>query len=103
MTGTRARSAKLPTYPRLRDLPGVGHSIADDYARIGITDPEQLREADPDELFDRLELLDGPTDRCVLYVFRCARYAVSTSAPDPSLLDWWAWKIERDCSGSAVS
>ncbi len=103
MTGARARSAKLPPYTTLQELPGVGQSIADDYSRIGITSPEQLREADPEELFDRLELLDGPTDRCVLYVFRCARYAVSTSEPDPSLLDWWAWKIERDCSGSTVS
>ncbi|MDQ2797795.1 MAG: helix-hairpin-helix domain-containing protein, partial [Actinomycetota bacterium] len=55
MTSARARSAKLPPYPTLRDLPGVGQSIADDYARIGITTPEQLRKADPEELFDRLE------------------------------------------------
>lgn len=103
MTGARARSAKLPPYTTLRDLPGVGQSIADDYSRIGITSPEQLLESDPEEMFDRLELLDGPTDRCVLYVFRCARYAVSTSVPDPSLLDWWAWKIERDGSASTVS
>jgi len=103
VTPLRGRVGKLPPYTKLRDLPGVGESIADDYIRIGINDPDQIRDADPEELFDRLELLDGPTDRCVLYVFRCARYAVSTPEPDPSLLDWWAWKIERDRAGRAVS
>lgn len=82
-------------YPKMRDLPGVGVSIAEDYARIGITYPQQLHEADPEELFDRLELIDGPTDRCVLYVFRCARYAVITPEPEPRLLSWWAWKEVR--------
>lgn len=33
--------------------------------------------ADPEELFDRLEVIDGPTDRGVLAVrVPCARYAV---------------------------
>lgn len=74
----------------MRDLPGVGPSISDDYARIGITDPRQLDETSPQALFDRLEAIDGPTDRCVLYVFRCAWYAVTASVPEPQLFKWWA-------------
>lgn len=75
----------------LQSLPGVGPSIADDYHRLGITTIAQLGAAEPDELFDRLELLDGPTDRCVLYVFRCARYAVENPEPEHRLRNWWAW------------
>lgn len=82
----------MPPYNSLRDLPGVGASITDDYRRIGITSPQQLHDADPQDLFDQLELLDGSTDRGVLYVFRCAHYAVITPEPDPTLMDWWAWK-----------
>lgn len=92
MTPAQSRPQTMPPYNALRDLPGVGASIADDYLRIGITAPQQLRDADPQHLFDQLELLDGPTDHCVLYVFRCAHYAVNTLEPDPTLLDWWAWK-----------
>lgn len=39
MTPARERVEKLPPYRRLRDLPGVGDSITDDYMRIGINDP----------------------------------------------------------------
>ena len=34
----------------------------------------------------------GPTDTCVLYVFRCAHYAINATDPQPELLNWWAWK-----------
>lgn len=80
-------------YSRLEDLPGIGPSIADDLRRIGVERPEQLPGEDPYELFDRLEAIDGPTDRCVLYVFRCAQYAVNKGPDgDPELLKWWSWK-----------
>ncbi|MHB1173352.1 MAG: helix-hairpin-helix domain-containing protein [Lacisediminihabitans sp.] len=82
---------KLPPYERLENLPGVGPSIADDYRRLGVTTTAQLADMEPEELFDRLEQLDGPTDRCVLYVFRCVRYAVRTAEPDHELLNWWKW------------
>lgn len=101
MTAPLAQSGN-GLYPKVSDLAGVGASIAEDYARIGITNPQQLHEADPEELFDRLELIDGPTDRCVLYVFRCARYAVSIPEPEPRLLHWWAWKIDHDSTGTPI-
>ncbi len=83
---------QLPRYHVIRDLPGVGPSIEDDYLRLGITTPQQLKRADPQQLFNQLELLDGPTDPCILYVFRCAHYAVNATDPQPALLKWWAWK-----------
>lgn len=85
---------KILSRERLEDLPGVGPSIADDLRRIGIAHPSQLLGAKPEDLYERLVALDGPTDRCVLYVFRAAHYYVDT--PDPelneNLLLWWHWK-----------
>ena len=100
MTAARLRRQQGSGYQTLQDLPGVGPSIAGDYERLGITDPHQLAAADPQDLFDRLELMDGRTDHCVLYVFRCARYAVSTPEPESRLLNWWAWKADADSSAT---
>jgi hypothetical protein len=35
---------------------------------------------------------NGPQDRCLLYVFRCAVYYASTARPSPAKLRWWNWK-----------
>ncbi len=84
--------AKLPPYQRLEDLPGVGRAVAGDYRRLGVPDAAAVAHADPHELYDRIQALDGPTDPCMLYTFRCAHYAASTTEPDPDLLAWWKWK-----------
>lgn len=77
----------------LRSLPGVGSSVAEDLIRLGIHSPEALRGQDPEALFRKLEELEGrPVDRCMLYVLRCAVYAVTDPEPRPDLLRWWAWK-----------
>lgn len=86
---------KFPPYGSLRSLPGVGPKIADDYRRLGIDDAAAVAGADPEELYERIELLDGPTDRCMLYVLRCAHYAATTANPDAELLDWWKWKDDH--------
>lgn len=83
---------KLPPYRQLQDLPGVGPAAIDDLKRLNITTLEEVAGSDPIELYSRIVELDGPTDRCVLYVFRCAKYAASTPNPNTRLLDWWAWK-----------
>ncbi len=90
----------------LRQLPHLGENSAGPLGQgllasgtIGSTIRKiqsALSNADPEYLFDQLELLDGPTDRCVLYVFRCAHYAVNTPKPDAALLNWWAWKHEHN-------
>ena len=90
--GYLAAMAKLPPYHMLEDLPGVGRAVASDYRRLGVPDAAAVAEHDPVELYAQLESLDGPTDRCMLYTFRCAHYAASTPEPDPALLDWWRWK-----------
>jgi hypothetical protein len=84
-------AVKLPPYSSLESLPGVGATVAGDYRRLGVRSPDDVAAADPYQLYARLEGLDGPTDRCMLYTFRCAHYAASTASPDPDLLAWWRW------------
>ena len=77
----------------LQVIPGVGPSIANDLHRIGITRVAQLKNADPQKLFERVNRDQGVVmDRCLLYVFRCAVYYASNSRHDTEKLKWWNWK-----------
>ena len=77
----------------LQKIPGVGPSIARDLWELGYGAPEELRGADPEAMYERINELRGARqDRCLLYVFRCAVYFSSTPDPRPELLRWWAWK-----------
>ena len=77
----------------LQRIPGVGPSIARDLQDLGMRRVEDLRDADPQSLYDELCALRGAhIDRCVLYVFRCAVYFASSDDHDPELLKWWSWK-----------
>jgi hypothetical protein len=80
----------------LTRLPGVGFSIANDLRELGYRSVEELRGANPEEIYEGLCDRKGVrVDRCVLYVFRCATYFAETSNPDPRLLQWWNWKDSR--------
>lgn len=77
----------------LREIPGVGPSIAHDLWRLGIGSVSDLKGADPEKLYERLcALKKANVDRCVLYVFRGAVYYASGKKHDPELLKWWNWK-----------
>ena len=77
----------------LLEIPGVGKSIARDLRDLGIARVADLRQADPEALYDQLCALRGAhIDRCVLYTFRCAVYFASEEQHDPDLLKWWNWK-----------
>ena len=82
-----------PTTADLRRIPGVGPSIAQDLLDLDIQRVDDLRDVDPEQLYEQLCLLRGTQiDRCVLYVFRCAVYFASHQEHDPELLKWWSWK-----------
>ncbi|MEP7323311.1 MAG: helix-hairpin-helix domain-containing protein [Saprospiraceae bacterium] len=79
----------------LRQIPGVGPSIANDLVRIGIHSIEELKGKDPYHLFDQSNSIAGCIqDRCLLYVFREAVYYADTPKEehDPWKLKWWNWK-----------
>ena len=62
-------------------------------ARIGVFCVEDLIGADPEELYIRDAAAGGRlSDRCVLYVFRCAVYFANNTDYDPETLKWWNWK-----------
>jgi nucleotidyltransferase/DNA polymerase involved in DNA repair len=79
----------------LRDIPGVGPSIAQDLIRIGIHSIDDLKGKDPYVLYDQSNASAGCIqDRCLLYVFKEAVYYAETPAHnrDPEKLKWWNWK-----------
>ena len=76
----------------LEEIPGVGKTIADDLRSLGILQISDLKNKDPEKLYQKLCSVQGPVDRCMLYVFRCAVYFVSKKKHDPELLKWWNWK-----------
>jgi len=77
----------------LQNIPGVGPNIAQDLVDIGIKSISDIRDKNPDKLYQKLIKLRGqPVDRCVLYVFRCAAHFASTNNPEPEKSKWWKWK-----------
>jgi hypothetical protein len=90
---TKTDSVPASAIADLRRIPGVGPSIANDLYRLGITQVSDLRGGNAEALYKRLcEQRGTHIDRCALYVFRCAVYYASETAPDPQLLKWWNWK-----------
>lgn len=77
----------------LRKIPGVGKKTEEDLIMLGYETIESLKNADPEELYNKECLLKGcKIDRCQLYVYRCAVYYASNEKHDPELLKWWNWK-----------
>ncbi len=78
---------------QLEQIPGVGEAIGQHIRDIGISSVSQLKDKDPEKLYQRLcDFKAGPVDRCMLYVLRCAVYYASNTRHDPELLKWWNWK-----------
>jgi len=77
----------------LTSIPGVGPTIARNLRLMGIRRVADLKGADPERLYTKLErTLGEPVDRCALYVLRTAVYFASRTRHDPEKLKWWNWK-----------
>ena len=77
----------------LQTIPGVGKSIAQDLYSLGITSVSDLKDKNPEELYEKLCNIAGKKlDFCLLYTFRCAVYFASNTKHDSELLKWWNWK-----------
>jgi hypothetical protein len=77
-------------YQNFTDLPGVGKAVSQDYKNLGFTHPDELLNEDPQELYERLCILQNTqVDRCMLYTFRCAHYAVNHPEVETKTLLWW--------------
>lgn len=76
----------------LTSIPNIGPAMERDLLRLGIERPEDLHGADPQELYERLGLLDGrPHDPCVLDTFTAAVAFVEDGDTRP----WWHFSRER--------
>ena len=80
----------------LHRIPGVGKSISQDLRNIGIRKIADLKDKNPEKLYNKSTLFEGIVqDRCLLYVFRCAVYFASCEKHKPELLKWWNWKDRK--------
>ena len=76
-----------------QEIPSVGKAVAEDLWNLGFRANSDMKNKDPEELFNQLKAIQGPNVcRCMLYTFRLVVYYVSTDSPDPKLLQWWKWK-----------
>ncbi len=92
---------RSPAERALREIPGIGPSLAHDLYDLGMRAVPDLTGRDPRALYERLSDIRGARmDPCVLYTFRCAVYYASTPDPDPELLAWWRWKNRRGATES---
>jgi hypothetical protein len=81
-----------PLLAPLLDIPNVGPAIARRLVALGVRGPEDLRGADPEELFERAAALAGhPEDPCLLDTFTAAVAFAETGDDRP----WWAFSRER--------
>ena len=80
----------------LKQIPGVGISIANDLINIGIYKIADLKDKDPEWLYHQSNKYAGVVqDRCLLYVFRCAVYYATDPVHDKEKLKWWNWKDNK--------
>lgn len=76
-----------------KKIPGVGDNIANDLWLLGFSEINQLKNQDPESLYDRLQKMAGKkVCRCMLYVFRYLVYFAQEKKPEPKKLNWWYWK-----------
>ena len=88
--------SKENTLKAFRQIPGVGKSIANDLWNMGFRSLQELKDQDPETMYDKFcELQGTQVDRCMLYVFRCAVYYTSHEQHEPEKLKWWNWKTEQ--------
>jgi nucleotidyltransferase/DNA polymerase involved in DNA repair len=76
----------------LRRIPGVGPKMSEKLVRLGYNRVEDLKKADPAEMYARYSaLVGGPVDRCVLHVWRqCVDFAQNPKQAGQK--QWWEYK-----------
>ncbi len=80
----------------LQTIPGVGRSIAQDLADLGVRSIKDLRKRDPERLYHKLCAARGQhIDRCVLYVFGVRYILPQRNIMFLILLKWWNWKDQK--------
>ncbi|WP_236865193.1 helix-hairpin-helix domain-containing protein [Candidatus Hydrogenosomobacter endosymbioticus] len=78
----------------LLKLKNVGKAVLKDLQLLGITTVKQLREQNPDYLYEKLQIIKKEKqDPCVWDVFAAIIHESNTG----ERLPWWRWsKIRKD-------
>ncbi len=85
-------SEKITPQNELLTLRNVGPAIYKDLEILGGSTIRQLTDADPDELYARLQKITGhPHDPCVWDVFAAIIHEAKTGEKTP----WWQWTAVR--------
>ena len=80
----------------LQRIPSIGKACAHDLVKIGIRKVEDLKDKNPNQLYEKLNYVTGMRhDICMLYTFRCAVYFASVKKHSPEKLKWWYWKDRK--------
>ncbi len=80
----------------------MGKAMLADFSLLGIQNTDQLANADPDELYDRLcERTGVRHDICCLDVFRCAVAQARDPQLSPEKRNWWYWSRLRKSEACA--
>ncbi|MDA0183485.1 helix-hairpin-helix domain-containing protein [Solirubrobacter phytolaccae] len=76
----------------LTTIPNVGPKVAARLRRLGVERVEDLRGADPEELFERTCAMEGrQEDPCLLDTYHAAVDYATTGEARP----WWEYSRER--------
>ncbi len=77
----------------LQQLPWVGPAIAEDLWELGLRKASDLKDADPEKIYEDLcDLQQARIHRALLYILRCVVYYASNPTHSPEKLKWWNWK-----------
>lgn len=90
------RRRMAPGERQLRDLAGIGPRMLEDFEDLGIASVEELRNQNPQQLYERLSNLRGARmDPCVLDTFTCAVAQVKDPELPADQRNWWYWSRVR--------
>ena len=93
------RCLELVALAGFQTLGSVGPESARDLWLLGFHSVEELRDADPSAMYNRINALAKQrVDPCVEDVFRCAVAQARYPDLSPELRQWWSWKHQRGSS-----
>ncbi len=90
------RCEYLIALSQFQSLESVGAAVAEDLWKLGFRSNADLKDANPSEMYERLQQMNGKTiDPCVEDIFRCAIAQVSFPDLPAPLRQWWMWVDHR--------
>jgi len=98
----KLKTQKKNLSPELLALMNIGPAMCQDLVLLGINTVSELAQADPDELYLRLQHITGVRqDPCMWDVFAASIHEARTGEKRP----WWTWtplRKERQVAGTFV-